>query len=244
MIARALCLSVGLFSAAAFAQAPNPYLVQAKTHYQSLDFERCLKRAAQGAQAPGPDAERAEVMLYSGLCNMGLSNARSARHDFQAALRLQPTIELPPFQSPRVVAVFEAARAASKDTADAPVAVALTPAPEPAPAAQVAPNVFRVSAPQTHLASLMLGASAVIALGAALVLGLAAQAAETAANTAHFEVTAFDYGNQSRAFSLASNIGYGLGGALAISAVVTFFLTRTAPTMSRSTWAPSSEARP
>ncbi len=233
-----------VFSAAAFAQAPNPYLVQAKAHYLNLDFERCLKRVSQGAQVPGPDAERAEVMLYSGLCNMGMGNVRAARHDFQVALRLAPSLELPPFQSPRVVTVFEAARGQSKEVSDAPVAVALTPVPEPEPAVEVAPNVYRVSAPQTHLAPLVLAAGAVIVFAASLVLGLAAQSAETAANTAHYEVTAFDYANQARAFALGSNIGYGVGGVLALSSLVTFFLTRSAPTMSRSTLAPSSEAQP
>ena len=251
LISACLCLAT-----AAQADGVNPHLAHAKAHYAELDFERCLRRASQGAQVPGSEVEKAELLMYRGLCSMGLGNTRAARKDFEQAFRLNPNLELPLLQSPRVVSLFASARPVrSPDTpvvavttppaADVPAmaenpAPSLTPGrdevpagPEAAPVA-TPPAVFKVSTPRPSAVPIVLGASAVALLATALILGLAAKSAEQAALSAHFEVVSYAFAAQSRGLALGSNLSYGLCGALTISSVLAFiFIRPDAPTLNR-----------
>ena len=46
------------------ASGPNPFLAEARVHYQALDYSRCLKRLGQAEIWKSTLEEEAEVALY------------------------------------------------------------------------------------------------------------------------------------------------------------------------------------
>src|SRR3989442_2358482 len=95
----------------ALADEANPYLNQAKTFQQGLDFEKCLKRLEQAARWSNSKAQLAQIELYSGLCELGLGHDTEALDHFELGLALDPTLVLPPGLGPKTAALFNKAKA-------------------------------------------------------------------------------------------------------------------------------------
>ena len=107
-----LIVALGLWALPAAAQpGPNPFLTQARVFYQGLEFERCIQRLEQAVQRESTPAEQAEIELYAGLCHYHLADEKTAKERFARAVALDARIALPPFTSPKIVAVFDEVRA-------------------------------------------------------------------------------------------------------------------------------------
>src|SRR5687768_10459338 len=115
MKVRTLLLSISLACTGATTGQAAPskvsvYLAQAKAYLQGLEYERCLQRLAQAVPLGGTQQEQAEIELYSGLCKYNLGKKNAARRHFHDALALNPSLELPPLSSPRIVELFNSVR--------------------------------------------------------------------------------------------------------------------------------------
>lgn len=244
---KAALLLASLLSVQALADARNPYLMQAKVFYQGLEFEKCLKRLDQAGKWENSKDQLAEIELYQGLCGLALGKEKDASEHLELALTIDPALQLPPMQGPKVTALFEKAKAkvvAAKPVEPASVAEpAPAPKPEPEPApepkvadAPVAPKltpkveepvavVEAVPPKERRLAvPLVLGGVGVVSVGVAAFFGVQAKSHERQANGATFESDAVSLGRQAKTDALVANVGFGVAGAAAVAAVVSYLL--------------------
>lgn len=216
----ALVLSLGALPA--WAQpGPNPFLAQARVFYQGLEFERCVQRLEQAVVRENTVAEQAEIALYAGLCNAQLGNFEQAESHFTRALELDRTLELPPYTSPKIEAMFQEAAEKLPAGSEAPSrAVVLTPSDAPAPEY---PGLNLTEPPRrSYVAPVALGGAALLAGSAATYFGLQAQRLEGQANAAHFEVDAHRLGKDARQNAVLANVGLGVAAAAVSGAVITW----------------------
>lgn len=219
-----LPLALLLCAPSAWAQpAPNPYLAQARVFYQGLEFERCLQRLKQAGARESTVAEQAEIALYGGLCNAQLGNFEAAELHFTRALELDRTLELPPYTSPKIEALFQevASRLPAAEEAPSPSA-ALTPRELPPPAYRGAD--LSAQPQRSYVAPIAFGGAALLAGGAATYFGLQAQRFEGEANAAHFEVDAHRLGQDARRNATFANIGLGVATAAVSGAIITWLM--------------------
>jgi hypothetical protein len=215
---RAPVLLAWLCAASAWAQAekPNPHLAQAVAFYDSLEFEQCLSRlqAARAWHSSGP--ERVQIELYTGLCNHSLRREREAHDAFARAVALDPAVELPPFSSPKTVALLAQVKAEAP-----PPPPAKAPAAEPV-ALQPPPSVSEQS--RTPHTSLWVGVALVgvgaLSAGAGVFMGVQARRLELAANAALFESDIARLGAASRTTALGANAAFGAAAAAALIAAI------------------------
>ena len=230
---------------------PNPYLAQAKVYYQGLEYEKCLQRLDQAARWRNTPREAVEVELYAGLCKYNLGRFKDAEDNFYLALQLDPDAGLPPFTSPKILALFEEvrARAVAADPSAAPVVDAAdTAAPEPGtPDVPKQAEASPVLLPKTsseggsaldaslreepaeggprYVAPIALGGAAVVAAAFGGIMGIQARQAETEANAAFYEADAIALGQKAQRNATLANVGFGVALAAATGAVITFLLT-------------------
>ncbi len=79
-----------------------------KQLHKALEFEKCVEaaQAARQSKTPLTPFEQRDVELFAGLCHFGLGKTNDAKQAFRVALRADPTAELPPYSSPKVVELF------------------------------------------------------------------------------------------------------------------------------------------
>lgn len=175
-----------LWALPAWAQpGPNPYLAQARVFYQGLEFERCLQRLNQAVDRESTVREQAEIALYAGLCNAQLGNFEEAEPHFSRALELDRTLELPPYTSPKIEALFKEVAAKLPPVDDkAPRKLVLTPTESSNP---TSPALVLQRQPQrSYVAPVAFGGAALLAGGAATYFGLQAQRRERLSDKSEF----------------------------------------------------------
>jgi len=214
------------------AAAPNPYLAEAKSLYDALDFERCLARLELASKKwTSTPKELFEIEVYSGLARLNLGQGKKATRHFRLAQRIDPAGELPPYTSPKAVDLWlEVKKSLDEPTGtftdtdlpeDAPTKPELTPplkVEEPSPLATVDWK--------RHAAPLALSAAAVVALAVGIGLGVSAKSLEAQANAAAYESDFVRLGNQASANAFGANVAYGVAAACAIAAGVLWFTQR------------------
>jgi hypothetical protein len=229
---RPLLLASALVAQAAFA---NPYLNQAKAFQQQLDFEKCLRRLEQASRWQGnTKAQLAQIELYGGLCEAGLGHETEALEHFELGFTLDPKLELPPQQGPKITRIFNKAKEKApppEETVEAKPAPPPTPEPkkvevEPPPPSPP-PAVVIEPAKTTHLAPpLIIGAVGLAAVGVGVAFGVLSK---SAADNAHsMPMTAFESDIRSQLASaqtdaLIANVLFGVAGAALIAAIATYF---------------------
>ncbi len=112
------------------------------------------------ASAP-PDRIAAKAYLHLGIIDFNALDLTHARDELRRALELDPTIEIPPTTSPKIVITFEELRRKLAQTMRA------TGATAPAPAAAVSTSFLEVDQEPRHVRvwPWVLGAAAVVAVG-------------------------------------------------------------------------------
>ena len=212
-----------LLSTNAFAAGDNPYLAQAKTLYDALEFERCLERIKQAKAWDSSAAERIEVEMYAGLCAISVGRESEARDAFQVVVRLCPTCTVAKFTSPRIVALFD--EVAKDVNARAPVKV-VPPVAATTPPSALAPVSVAAQVPvRSWWVPSILAGAAVAATGVGAGFGVASLNQERQAKVKTYEVDMQREGDWARASARNANISYGVAGAFAVAAVVSYFLT-------------------
>ncbi len=225
----------------------DAFLAQAKVFAQGQEFEKCLKRLDSTNKKSVSNQRLAEIDLYTGLCQIGLGNEKAALSAWEVGLRLDPTLKLPPLQSPKVKEAFEKLRAqlppapkkdepvVKKDdglktdrplngtcTNDAQCSVlelCIGGHCQPPP-----PQVPVVEAEKHVAAPLAVGGVGVVAAGVGVTFGLLAQNAVDQAKKAEYGSDTKKFNDQAKNQALASNVSYGVAGAAVIAAVITYFV--------------------
>ena len=246
-VKRALLLLAFGWATVASAQATqNIYLAQGKVFFQGMEFEKCLQRMEQASRWSNlTRQDLRDIELYTGLCRFSLGQREEAVDHFTLALQLDPNTTLPPATSPKIEEVFrplaERARAAQAATgaepgqdalgkdgqdssgADAPRSAHLVP-PTPGPRTGV-DAALEPDAPKSRVLPLALGGTAVAAAGAGALLGVLARGHEARFND---RLTYYDdaqaAGKSARSMALGANIAFGIAGAAATGALVTWLL--------------------
>jgi hypothetical protein len=215
-VKRAVALFVPLAASLAWAQPekPNPHLAQAIAFYESLEFEHCLQRIDEAERWPSSTAERVKIELYAGLCQHSLRREGLARARFARAVALDPNVELPPFSSPKTVALFAEVKA-EWDHPDAG-----TPAVTPAPVEVGTTEVS--SARRPPWAGVLLTAVAAGAGAGGVLFGLQAKRLEAASDT-RFESDSAALGASARNAALFANLSYAVAVVAALGAVLAFW---------------------
>ena len=230
---------------AAAKSRPNPYLPQARVYYQGLEYEKCLARLEQAEKWQNSPQEQVEIELYNGLCKLNLGRTSDAEAHFRTAVRLNPKAQLPPYTSPKIVALFEdlkkdaappaaveeprpaeptvATAAVTKTETDAPTKVDLAPHPVQPSGAQQALHT-EVHA-KSYALPLSLGGAAVVAAGVGGFMGMRAKQLETQVQGAEYESDAIALGKQAKDSATFANIGFGVAGAEATAAIVAWVLS-------------------
>jgi hypothetical protein len=204
------------------AAAPNPFLAEARVHFQAQDFQRCLKRLDQAASWKSTTTEEAEVSLYRGLCRFGGGEETAAAGDFEHALRIDAAVALPAWTSPRLREAFEATRArlgltATTTTTTNTATTALTnvtPSPATPTVSSTASAEPRRLAAWPGVATL---AAASVALGLGIGFGAHARGLETASFGARFESDARAAALGARDFATAANASFAVAAAAAVA---------------------------
>lgn len=88
----------------------NPHLVQARKHYQALEFEECLQRIPRAEARRSTPKEQVQIQVYAGLCAYNIGRTDEATARFERAVELNPDVSLPPRTSPKIVALLERVR--------------------------------------------------------------------------------------------------------------------------------------
>ncbi len=102
-----------LFAGAAPLQE-DPRFEDAVKKLRALDYEAAERAFDALAAEPRPDPERARLLVWDGAARALLGDEGAARLCFESALRLDDGVQLEPETSPKIVAMFEAARDASR----------------------------------------------------------------------------------------------------------------------------------
>jgi len=120
-------------------EGSNRYLEQARLEYQALAYEQAVELLKAALSVPGTSAaEVAEIHLFRGLCTLQMGREESGRAGLRAALRADPSIELPPLTSPKIRDIFdEEARVQGRAPVSVdPPRVEAKPEVEPLPAVE------------------------------------------------------------------------------------------------------------
>lgn len=207
-------------------EAGNPYLDEARRHYERLEFDRCLQRLELAPQWPNTRRELVELELLSGLCHFNLGHTREASEHFSLALKIDRDAQLPPFTSPKIVSAFEAARRELPPAvSDAPRTGAIEPRPKAVePASPSAPGASAQS-PRRYTLPISLAAVSAAATGAGVYFGTRARALEHAANTAHFASEGLSLGRAASANATAANVAFGVAVTAAAGVALSFLLS-------------------
>ena len=218
------------------AAAGNPYLAQARALYERLEPKACLQRLEQASRWNNSSAEElVEIEIVAGLCTFFLGSEQAAAERFELALRLSSDARLPPHTSPKIEELFEHVRLRrSRELKAAPPAPqqasnnsvpseALPPSTAAAPIGKELESSRQAPAPVPVRRSLAgpiaLGAAAVVAATAGIVLGVMANdfvgKADDAAN--RLDRGAYDkYSRDAKSYSRAANWCFGGAGATAV----------------------------
>ncbi len=109
---RTLWLSLVLLSLPTLASAATGSLEKGVQLYESLEYEKAAQLLeAALADESAPTADRAKAAGYLGVIHLVLGREKAAREAFAAALRLDPSVQLPADASPAVRSVLEEVRA-------------------------------------------------------------------------------------------------------------------------------------
>lgn len=208
-----LVLAAGTFDAA---------LARAVALYNEAEWDGALRELGSAEQLATTEAQKAAVWLHQGIVHANVPDAAAARAAWRRALELEVSAQLPLPVSPRVRALFDETKAQVMASpppprAGAPANPALTPRERPA----TVPGLTEPSFPVVPVVSLGV---ALVAGGVGLGLLLAADATKRQERAAPSleQMNAL----RSRGFteSLVSNIAFGLAGAAALAALVTFIV--------------------
>jgi tetratricopeptide (TPR) repeat protein len=216
--------------------------------YEDLDYERALEQLTRAkAVAPGVD-EEVIVGLYEGIILADMGRREEALSAFKAALYLRPAAKLPVRVSPKVAADFEEvrqevlrsrhpeARPAPPKLAppklappqDAPVRPPEKPKPvvqvaPPAPSPAVQPVRLEQRARPVPVLPLTLLGAGVVAGGIGTYFGLQSGNQVQAARDAEAHDARVQHLGDARNQARVANILFGVAGAVAAGAVITFF---------------------
>ncbi|MBL8923041.1 MAG: hypothetical protein JNJ54_29600 [Myxococcaceae bacterium] len=199
------------------AAGPNPFLAEARVHFQAQEFQRCLKRLDQAASWASTTREEAEVSLYRGLCRFGVGDEREAAGDFAHALRIDPAVTLPAWTSPRIQAAFDEVRGQAGVSSP-------TVASDGSPG--VVKSVPRRLGPAPFVVAL---SGTVVALGVGLGLGIHARTLETTSFSALYEADARAAALGARDFATGANASYAFAAAAAVAAGILLLVHLVAP---------------
>jgi hypothetical protein len=204
----------------AWAAPGQTHVDEAVVFYEESEFEKCLQRVELGHAQALKTKDLARLELYAGLCTFGLGSSRSkeAEEHFRIALKLDPTLQLPPLTSPKVKEHFEAVRGA------------LPPRPvlEPAPASPPSPAPVELEATARsgvpRFVPLVLGGVAVAAGGTGGYFGFDARRWEAQANAAEWDDDFARAARLGQDSAVRANVLYAVAGAFAVAALITFLL--------------------
>lgn len=217
---------------------PDPYLAQARVFYQGGEYKSCLKRLEQAEKWDNSIDEQADVALYNGLCKFLSRRQTEAADDFALALKLKPTIELPPLTSPKIVAIFEAIPRTGVEAAPEPKPPPVNDAPRVAsqPNRSLTPRtepedppggeMTRAPSAGAPVVPIVLGSAAVVSLVVGIAFGVQAGSSDNEAKSAAFQSEAIAARQRAQGSAVGANVGYVAAGALAVGAVIVFFATR------------------
>lgn len=229
-----VCILVWLQPAAA---QDRDLLETARSQLQQMNERGALKtlEAAKVKARNSPD-DLALVHLYTGLAHAGMADKTNAMKSFEAALVLQPNLELPTWVSPVVGQWWERAGGKMPKSVDAPTLTPPLSAP-PMPGVETAPGVTTApenkveSSPQTQRgwsglrwAGIGLAAVAAASLGVAIAQG---QRAENLAQKAQMTTTVNDalaIRRGAETSALTANSLYIGAGVLATTGILLFFI--------------------
>jgi hypothetical protein len=228
----ALLVAAGLLLGAVPAN-PNPYLAQARVLYQGLDYEKALLKLQRAQESPTlPDAERAEILVYVGLCRHQLGDEAAARASFRAALQVDPKVQLPPLTSPKIAAAFDEEVATWEKAHAAPPKVE-APKPEERPKGVEAPEPAALPRPEPSgghaeegkpgkllWPSLVAAGVAAVLVGSAAYFGQAANDRADAARKATFASDTATLSKEAQDKARTANVLYGTAGGIAALGVV------------------------
>lgn len=235
-----LCAAAVLGVATVPTPTLNPHLQRAMVQIDQLqesDALRSLELAHAWPHNTPQDA--ALVHLYTGLAHAGLADEARAVASFRTALKLEPKLQLPGEQAPRVhqwwrLAGGEEPRSTGslqEPTRDEPVTS--TPAPPaavPAPSPAWAASAKQPSQPPSKVAAMRwiaggaLAAGALAAAGGAY-LGARAQAQASLANSELHITSAKAAYTAAENQSTGSTILFAVGGALAAGGAIVFIVS-------------------
>ena len=179
--------------------------------YKSLEYEAALARFAELSARPellAPD--KAEALVWLGLCLAGTGDLDAAKRTFKAALSADANSALPTATavSPRVQALFEEAAAEARP---------LVPPPPPPPPVEV-------EAPLPLLPGGLLALGVVAAGGGAVLAGLAVDSLQQAENPDAFQDEAKAALDAANAQGVSAGILIAAGVAMAATGVALFFV--------------------
>lgn len=198
--------------------AANPFLKEAVERYEHFQYTECLQRLAQARQWPSTPAELLTTEVYAGLCAASMGDAESATRAFRLALDADATVTLPPYTSPKIVALFERARPPTAP--EPPRPPSLEPAPRVAPPVVVKPARWARWVPIGGLT-----ASALITFSVGVWFGLGAQRLEREANASVYDADRARLGAGAQSSAVTANVMYGVAAGCLLSAVVVYLLT-------------------
>lgn len=179
--------------------------------YKSLEYEAALARFAELSARPELAApDKAEALVWLGLCLAGTGDLDAAKRTFKAALSADANSALPTATavSPRVQALFEEAAAEARP---------LVPPPPPPPPVEV-------EAPLPLLPGGLLALGVVAAGGGAVLAGLGVDSLQQAENPDAFQDEAKAALDAANAQGVSAGILIAAGVAMAATGVALFFV--------------------
>ncbi len=192
-------------------------LLDAQEAYRRFKYDRCLELLAQ---ADAPQAARAaQVALWRGLCAFHLGRQSDTIDQFRLAVKLDPSLRLPPLTSPKVRSLFDAA------VAELPPP-ALVPAPREPPPPYVAPAPVVTRSPVVDSVPWVLGGLAVVGAGSYAFFGVRATQQAQEANAAPFQSDALRLGEQARGSVQWANVSFAAALTAGSAAVISWLLLR------------------
>jgi hypothetical protein len=175
--------------------------------------------------------------LYLGIIALNTLNAVEARAEFQKAISIDPTAELPVSASPKARLVYGEAQKELAQSSQLPtptgepapssVLVVPTEPKEPAPDAAL-PTAAEVSAPlepkpASHLPAYVVGGVGVAALAGGIIFGVEANSTASQAQSSTSAIGLEAKGVQVGTYGLIADVCYGVSLAAGVTAVVLFF---------------------
>ncbi len=240
-----LVLSLALAGPLPDPETPNPFVIQAKELYEQLDFEKCMQRIKQASGWKGSSVrDLRDVELYGALCSFNLGQRAEAAERFKLALRIDEDLELPEFASPKAVKLFLYVKRKIRQPTVAPMPDEDLPADAPTPAKLEAKNAaargedagekpIQVTSPTgatKYVPAIVLGVGAVAFAGLGVGLGVNAKSLETQAREQRmamvFESEYLATRSAAQQNAVATNVIFGIAGALAVAALVVVIMTR------------------